>query len=130
MPWIPMTGFGATLTVGGNTLLLRSASLSFETGTLDATNLQSIYVTKYPTFISGSFSATATADGNVADALLLMYAGRTTQQAAVACAFSDSASANAFTFSALLTRCGYDLSGDDVDVIQIEGNITGMITAV
>lgn len=128
MPYTPMLGIGSTCTIGGTVQTVRDHSISMTRESVKSSILSDIYETYTPGRITATISANIVADSTAVSALAELFQGQTTLGTAVTFSLVDDGVANTYAGSGLLTSCSHTMTGDDVDIIAIEIQVTGSIT--
>jgi hypothetical protein len=127
MAYTPQLGIGSTCSIGGNAQTVRDFSISMSREAVKSSILSDIYETYTPGRITATISANIIADSTTVSALANFFQGQTTLGTTIAFSLTDDGGNNVYTGSGLLTSCSHTMTGDDVDIIAVEIQVTGSI---
>ncbi len=130
MPFTPMTGTGAVITLGNTAFEVADASIKLERESIECTPLSFFYKAYLAGRINGTMSL---------NCYLSAGSGESTAQAnflsqvavgtAVAFTYSDANGANTYSGECLITTYTQTTKGDSAEMVALELQISGIVAA-
>lgn len=127
MAYIPQTGIGATLTLGGTAYRVRSMSITPDRDLIDRTALSDIYKVFSLGRVSFTCSAELYLSADAANAIATSFLGVSVLGTAVSFLYEDASGFNSYGGNCFVNKFVQNTKGDDMEIISIEFTSTDTV---
>ena len=128
MAYIPQTGIGATLTLGGTVYRVRSMSITPDRDLIDRTALSDMYKVFSLGRVSFTCSAEIYLSADAANPLANAFQGQTALGTAIAFVYTDASAFNSYSGNCFVNKFVQNSKGDDMEIISVEFTSTDSVS--
>lgn len=128
MPYVPQTGIGATLTLGGVVYRVRSMNMSAERMLIDNSSLADFYTTNVAARITFNGTAEIFLSADAPNAIAVSYQNQSALGTVQNMVYSDASGQNVYTGTCHIHKWEHMSKSDDVEMFNIEFTASGNVT--
>lgn len=130
MPFVPMTGTGAVITLATVAFNVADASIKLERESIECTPLSYFYKAYLAGRISGTMSVNCYLSAGSAEATAQSdFLSQSAVGTAIAFTYEDALSTNTYSGECIITSYTQTTKGDSAEMVAIELQIVGIIAA-